>query len=70
MGDRHKNFEDPITEIRDIRRKIFDLLGFFWITLYMWRCGVADTKPKMYVLGNGRMSHEKLKEYKKLSLES
>jgi hypothetical protein len=29
MGDRHKNFEDPITETRDIRKTKFDLLGFF-----------------------------------------
>jgi hypothetical protein len=29
MGDRHKNFEDPINWTRDIRRIKFDLLGFF-----------------------------------------
>ena len=34
MGDRHKNYEDPITWTRDIRKTKFNLLGFFWITLY------------------------------------
>jgi hypothetical protein len=29
MGDRHKNFEDPGTWARDIRKTKFDLLGFF-----------------------------------------
>jgi hypothetical protein len=28
MGDRHKNYEDPITWTRDIRKTKFDLLGF------------------------------------------
>ena len=34
MGDRHKNFEDPITRTRDMRKTKFDLLGFFRATLY------------------------------------
>jgi hypothetical protein len=29
-GDRHKNFEDPITSTQDIRKTKFDLLGFFY----------------------------------------
>jgi hypothetical protein len=35
MGDRHKKFEDPITQTQDIKKTKFDLLGFFWITLYV-----------------------------------
>ena len=35
MGDRHKNFEDPITWTQDIRKTKIDLLGFFWATLYL-----------------------------------
>ena len=34
MGDRHKNFEDLINWARDIQKIKFDLLGFFWATLY------------------------------------
>jgi hypothetical protein len=29
MGDRQKNFEDPITCAQDIRKTKFDLLGLF-----------------------------------------
>ena len=29
IGDTYKNFEDPITWTRDIRKTKFDLLGFF-----------------------------------------
>ena len=35
MGGRHQNYEDPITWARDIRKTKFDLLGFFWATLYI-----------------------------------
>ena len=30
MGDRHKNFEDPITWARDIRKTKFHLVRFFF----------------------------------------
>jgi hypothetical protein len=34
MGDRDKNFEDPVPTTRVIRRTKYHLLGFYLITLY------------------------------------
>jgi hypothetical protein len=34
MGDRHQNFEDPITKTQDIRKTKFDQGGFFGHPLF------------------------------------
>ena len=36
MGDRHKNFEDPMTTSRDIKKTNHHLLGFYLITVYIF----------------------------------
>ena len=36
MGGRQQNVEDPITWTRDKRKTKFDMLGFFWPTLYIY----------------------------------
>ena len=44
MGDRHPNFEDPMTTSQDMKIMIYHLLGFYLIALYIF------IKVNIYVL--------------------